>query len=80
MSKIVGFASDPRGASSLEKMLELSNVFTTAAPAWSTEELIRFSGTSRSTCYRYIKTLQDAGFLTPVARRRLDAGAADHRA
>jgi DNA-binding IclR family transcriptional regulator len=48
-------------------MLELLNVFTTAAPAWSTEELIRFSGTSRSTCYRYIKTLQDAGFLTPVA-------------
>jgi len=48
-------------------MLELLNVFTTAAPAWSTEDLIRFSGTSRSTCYRYIKTLQDAGFLTPVA-------------
>ena len=48
-------------------MLELLNVFTTATPAWSTEDLIRFSGTSRSTCYRYIKTLQDAGFLTPVA-------------
>jgi DNA-binding IclR family transcriptional regulator len=57
----------PDGASSLEKMLELLDVFTTAAPAWSTEDLIRFSGTSRSTCYRYIKTLQDAGFLTPVA-------------
>src|ERR1700736_3835720 len=48
-------------------MLELLNVSTTPAPAWSTEELIRFSGTSRSTCYRYIKTLQDAGLLTPVA-------------
>ncbi len=47
-------------------MLELLNVFTTAASAWSTEDLIRFSGASRSTCYRYIKTLQDAGFLTPV--------------
>src|ERR1700742_4302841 len=57
----------PEGASSLEKMLELLDVFTTAAPAWSTEDLIRFSGTSRSTCYRYIKALQDAGFLTPVA-------------
>jgi len=32
-------------------MLELLNVFTTAAPAWSTEDLIRFSGTSRSTWY-----------------------------
>lgn len=68
MSSIVRHSSElVRGASSLEKMLELLNVFTTAAPAWSTEDLIRFSGTSRSTCYRYIKTLQDAGLLTPVA-------------
>jgi DNA-binding IclR family transcriptional regulator len=67
LSRIVRFPSPvARGASSLEKMLELLNVFTTAAPAWSTEDLIRFSGASRSTCYRYIKTLQDAGFLTPV--------------
>jgi DNA-binding IclR family transcriptional regulator len=56
-----------RGASSLEKMLALLDVFTPAAPTWSTEALIRFSGTSRSTCYRYIKVLQDAGLLTPVA-------------
>ena len=64
---MTGFSDDIRGASSLEKMLGLLDVFTAAAPAWSTEDLIRFSGTSRSTCYRYIKTLQDAGFLTPVA-------------
>ena len=56
-----------RGASSLEKMLGLLDLFTTAAPAWPTEELIRVSGTSRSTCYRYIKALQAAGMLTPVA-------------
>ncbi len=48
-------------------MLGLLEVFTTAAPAWSTEDLIRFSGASRSTCYRYIKALQAAGLLTPVA-------------
>lgn len=65
---MTGLSSDqPRGASSLEKMLGLLDVFTTAAPAWSTEALIRFSGTSRSTCYRYIKALQAAGLLTPVA-------------
>ncbi len=65
---MTGFSSDQtRGASSLEKMLALLDVFTSAAPAWSTEDLIRFSGTSRSTCYRYIKTLQEAGLLTPVA-------------
>src|SRR6478752_1932253 len=68
LSSMVGLSDSPQpGARSLGKMLELLNVFTTAAPAWSTEDLIRFSGTSRSTCYRYIKTLQGAGFLTPVA-------------
>lgn len=56
-----------RGRSSLNRMLALLDVFTVAAPAWSTEELIRFSGTSRSTCYRYIKALQQAGLITPVA-------------
>lgn len=65
---MTGFSSDePRGASSLEKMLGLLDVFTSSAPAWSTEDLIRFSGTSRSTCYRYIKVLQESGLLTPVA-------------
>jgi DNA-binding IclR family transcriptional regulator len=52
---------------SLEKMLSLLDVFTLAAPVWSTEELIRYSGCSRSTCYRHIKVLQTGGFLTPVA-------------
>ncbi len=52
---------------SLEKMLGLLDVFTPAAPVWSTDDLIRYSGSSRSTCYRYIKVLQNAGLLTPVA-------------
>jgi DNA-binding IclR family transcriptional regulator len=68
---MTGFSSEgsetPRGASSFEKMLGLLDLFTTAAPAWATEELIRASGTSRSTCYRYIKALQASGLLTPVA-------------
>jgi DNA-binding IclR family transcriptional regulator len=63
---MAGFSSE-RGASSFEKMLALLDVFTASAPTWSTEELIRFSGTSRSTCYRYIKALQEAGLVTPVA-------------
>ena len=53
---------------SLEKMLSLLEVFTPAAPVWSSDELIRYSGCSRSTCYRYLKTLQDAGMLAPVAQ------------
>jgi len=52
---------------SLEKMLSLLDVFTPAASTWSSDELIAYSGSSRSTCYRYIKVLQDAGFLAPVA-------------
>lgn len=68
---MTGFSSETlasrRGASSLEKMLGLLDLFTSGSPAWPTEELIRLSGTSRSTCYRYIKALQAAGLLTPVA-------------
>lgn len=59
---------------SLEKMLSLLDVFTLAAPVWSTEDLIRYSRCSRSTCYRYIKVLQGAGFLTPVASGRYILG------
>jgi len=61
MSRIAGKMN------SLEKMLSLLDVFTLAAPVWPTEDLIHYSGCSRSTCYRYIKVLQRAGFLTPVA-------------
>jgi DNA-binding IclR family transcriptional regulator len=48
-------------------MLSLLDVFTPAAPVWSAEDLIHQSGCSRSTCYRYIRALQGAGLLTPVA-------------
>ena len=51
---------------SLNKMLSLLDVFTPSAPIWSTDDLIRYARASRSTCYRYIKALQDAGLLTPV--------------
>jgi DNA-binding IclR family transcriptional regulator len=50
-----------------EKMLGLLDVFTRAAPVWSTEDLIRYSGTSPSTCYRYLKVLHKAGLLARVA-------------
>lgn len=53
--------------SSLEKMLSLLDVFTPMAPVWTTEDLIRYSGTPPSTCYRYLKTLHSAGLLARVA-------------
>lgn len=66
---MAGFLDKPHGSgtSSLGRMLSLLDVFSIAAPAWSTEDLIRFSGASRSTCYRYVQALQRAGLLTPVA-------------
>jgi len=52
---------------SLEKMLSLLDVFTPQAPIWSSEDLLRYCGSSRSTGYRYINLLVKAGLLAPVA-------------
>jgi len=53
--------------SSLKRMLALMDVFTPAAPVWSSEDLIRYSGVAASTCYRYLKILHSSGFLARVA-------------
>ncbi len=52
---------------SLEKMMSLLDVFTPATPIWSTDDLIQYTGTSPSTCYRYIKILHQAGLLARVS-------------
>jgi len=56
-----------RRMSSLEKMLSLLDVFTTEQPIWSSENLIKHLGTPSSTCYRYLKVLRRAGYLSRVA-------------
>lgn len=53
--------------SSLDRMLRLLDSFTSGEPTRSTDELIKFAGSSRSTTYRYIRALQRAGLLSPVA-------------
>lgn len=53
--------------SSLEKMLSLLDVFTPVAPVWTTDDLMRYLGSPRSTCYRYLKVLHNAGLLARVA-------------
>lgn len=53
-------------SNSLEKMLTLLDLFTASSPVWSSEELFNFLGVSRSTGYRYIKTLHHAGLLAAV--------------
>ncbi|WP_167562183.1 IclR family transcriptional regulator [Pseudarthrobacter phenanthrenivorans] len=47
-------------------MLQILELFTEQDPVWSTADLITALETSRSTGYRYIKTLHDAGLLTTV--------------
>lgn len=67
-STAVATAGTEAGPSnSLERLLDILNLFTSAAPAWSSEDLIRSLGVSRSTGYRYIKLLSDAGLLGAVS-------------
>jgi DNA-binding IclR family transcriptional regulator len=54
-------------SNSLVRLLDILDLFTPAAPAWSSEELIRSQGLSRSSGYRYIKALTQAGLIAAVA-------------
>lgn len=47
-------------------MLGILDLFTREQPIWSTGDLIETLGTSRSTGYRYIKTLLSVGLLGAV--------------
>ncbi|MCD4853698.1 IclR family transcriptional regulator [Arthrobacter sp. AK01] len=58
--------ANPDSASSLAKMLHVLQLFSESAPVWSTADIIETLETSRSTGYRYIKTLHDAGLLNSV--------------
>lgn len=54
------------GTGSLAKMLTIFDLFSSDEPVLSTASIIEGLRTSRSTGYRYIKTLHDAGLLTTV--------------
>ncbi|MDB5552229.1 MAG: hypothetical protein JWL86_2213 [Rhizobium sp.] len=49
---------------SLERMLGILDLFEGESPEWSVEQLHDALGFTRSTLYRYLKALTDAGFLT----------------
>jgi DNA-binding IclR family transcriptional regulator len=66
VSRAAPAASDAP-SNSLVRLLDVLNLFTPAAPAWPSDELIRSRGLSRSTGYRYIKALSDAGLISAVA-------------
>jgi DNA-binding IclR family transcriptional regulator len=52
--------------SSLDKMLSILNLFTPKQPVWSTADIIKTLGTSRSTAYRYIRGLHAVGLLGAI--------------
>lgn len=52
--------------SSQDKMLALLEAFSVEAPVWSAENLVARTGLPPSTCYRYLKSLHQAGLLARV--------------
>ena len=52
--------------SSLERMLSVLDVFSEDEPVWTVDDLVASLALSRSTAYRYVKELCDAGLLAPV--------------
>jgi DNA-binding IclR family transcriptional regulator len=56
----------PDSGGSLAKMLHILQLFSESEPVWSTVAIIDALETSRSTGYRYIKTMHDAGLLNAV--------------
>ncbi len=49
-----------------ERILAIINLFTEANPEWTPEDMMARLGYSRTTLYRYLKTLKDAGFLVSL--------------
>lgn len=52
--------------SSLERMLSVLDVFSEDEPVWTVDALTETLRLTRSTAYRYVKELCDAGLLAPV--------------
>ena len=57
-----------------ERMLSVLDLFDLEHPEWSFDAMYAKLGYSRSTLYRYLKTLTDAGFLTTFPGRGYTLG------
>lgn len=55
-----------QGPSSLGRTLAVLDAFTLAAPRWTVDGLTAALGFARSTTYRYVKELCEAGLLAPA--------------
>ncbi len=64
-------ASEPvkqKPSNSLSRMLSILELFDEEHSVWSAEDVAEILSTSRSTSYRYFKTLCEAGLLSPLGR------------
>lgn len=52
--------------SSQDKMLALLDAFSDESPVWSADDLTTRTGLAPSTCYRYLRSLHQAGLLARV--------------
>lgn len=57
-----------------DRMLRILDLFSLEKPEWQFEEIQAQLGYSRSTVYRYLKSLSDAGLLTSLAGHGLTLG------
>jgi DNA-binding IclR family transcriptional regulator len=60
--------------SSLERMLAILDLFTETRPIWSVDEIAAKFAYTRSTAYRYVRELADAGLLTQAETARYSLG------
>jgi DNA-binding IclR family transcriptional regulator len=60
--------------SSLERMLAILDLFTEQLPIWSVDEIAAHFSYTRSTAYRYVRELADAGLLSQAENARYSLG------
>jgi DNA-binding IclR family transcriptional regulator len=60
--------------SSLERMLSILDLFTQSHPVWSVDEIAAHFSYTRSTAYRYVGELADAGLLVQSESARYSLG------
>lgn len=75
-SRTVDAPSDAAAAngSSLERMLAVLDLFDQAHGVWSVDEISAATGYTRSTAYRYVGELTDAGLLAQAAPGQYSLG------
>lgn len=56
----------PAAESSLERMLQLLDLFTEARPTWSVDQIRAHFGLTQPTAYRYLKLLARTGLVAPA--------------